>query len=134
MAPSRPNGRGPATEAGRPAADLKPDLVAPGSKIVIARWRRPKRATDTSSVSRLGSGTSFATPAVAGAVALMLSHDPSLNQEDIRTIVRTSTSPWAPLVHQIAFGTKQIDEQNIAGKGLLNIEAAVNHVKTRVGP
>ena len=134
MSPWRPSGRGPATEAGRPAADLKPDLVAPGYEIAIASWREPKRANGTSSVSRVKSGTSFAAPAVAGAVALMLSHDPSLNQEDIRAILRTSTSPWASLVHQIVFGTKEIDEQNIAGKGLLNIEAALNRVMTRVGP
>jgi len=64
----------------------------------------------------------------------MLSHDPSLNQEDIRTILRASTSPWAPVVHQKFFGTREIDEQNIAGSGLLNIEAALNRVRARVGP
>jgi hypothetical protein len=134
MAPSRFNSRGPATEAGRPPADLKPDLVAPGDDIVVARWRRPKRPADPSSVSERASGTSFASPAVAGAVALMFSHDPSLTQDDVRKILRATTSPWAPVVNEIAFQKRQINEQNIAGRGMLNIEAALNAVKARVGP
>ncbi|MGE0260027.1 MAG: S8 family serine peptidase [Alphaproteobacteria bacterium] len=134
MSPYRPSSRGPATEAGRPPADLKPDLVAPGDNIVVARWRKPKRPGDPSSVSRYASGTSFASPAVAGAVALMLSHDPTLTQDDIRKILRATTSPWAPIVNEIAFKKRKINEQNIAGRGLLNIEAALNSVKARVGP
>jgi hypothetical protein len=134
MNPDRPSSRGPATQAGRPPADLKPDLTAPGSDVVVARWRKPRRPTDPSSVSRHASGTSFASPAVAGAVALMFSHDPSLTQDDIRTILRASASAWPPLVHQQLFTKREIDEQNISGKGLLNVEAAVLRVKARVGP
>jgi subtilisin family serine protease len=134
MVPYRPSSRGPTTDAGRAPADLKPDLVAPGDDIVVARWRKPKRATDPSSVSERVSGTSYATPHVAGAVALMFSHDPTLTQDDIRKILRATTSPWAPVVNDVAFTKRQINEQNIAGKGLLNIEAALNSVKARVGP
>ena len=133
MSPWRMSSRGPGTDAGRPPGDLKPDLVAPGDNIVVARWRRPKHPADPSSISRHATGTSLAAPAVAGAVALMLSHDPTLNQDDIRTILRASTSHWAQIVNQL-LQDKEIDEQNIAGKGLLNIEAAINGVKARVGP
>jgi len=133
IGPYRRSGRGPATESLRPAADLKPDLTAPGAEIVIARWRPPKRPTDVPSVSELASGTSYASPAVAGAIALMLSHDPTLTQNDIRTMLRATASPWVAKV-QIAFKKREVDEQNISGKGLLNIEAALNRVKTRVGP
>ena len=84
-------------------------------------------------MSELASGTSYASPAVAGAIALMLSHDPTLTQNDIRTMLRATASPWVAKV-QIAFKKREVDEQNISGKGLLNIEAALNRVKTRVGP
>jgi subtilisin family serine protease len=100
----------------------------------MARWRAPKHRGDPTSVSTRASGTSFATPAVTGAVALMLSHDPALTQIDVRTILRDTTSPWAPFVRQKAFVEREIDEKNFGGKGLINIEGALKRVKARLGP
>lgn len=74
-----------------PTEKIKPDIVAPGVAI-------------TSSVPGGGyetySGTSMASPHVAGAVALLLSKNPSMTVEEIRQILRESVGddndPGAP--------------------------------------
>jgi hypothetical protein len=134
MTPQRFSSRGPTTDAGRAANDTKPDIVAPGREIVVARWRNPARARDVPSGSARESGTSFASPCVAGTVALMLSHDPTLTQDNVRTILRSTTTPWAQAVRADYFVSMKIDETNIAGAGMLNILAALKVVKARVGP
>ena len=131
--PERFSSRGPSTDPLVTAPDSKPDLTATGRDVVVARFRRTGNALDRSSQSALESGTSFASPAVAGAAALMLSHDATLNQEDVRTILRSTATPWAQVIRQWMVD-HEIDEGHISGKGLLNIEAAVAAVSARLGP
>jgi subtilisin family serine protease len=76
--------RGP-TRDGR----IKPDVVAPGAIITSARSNAiPKQDSDPDAFHRVLSGTSMATPHVAGVIALMLQYDPHLQAIDIPEILR----------------------------------------------
>ncbi|WP_017934399.1 S8 family peptidase [Nocardioides sp. Iso805N] len=107
----------PFSSTGPTAAGLaKPDLVAPGTHIVSSR--SPGSTVDTtypdsevgSSYFR-GSGTSFAAPQVAGAVALLLQQRPNLTNNHIKGMLMRSAVPLpdAPTTAQ--------------GQGELNIPA-----------
>jgi serine protease AprX len=76
-----------------------PDLVAPGLQVVA-----PKASSDTGrsffapGSSEAGlytakSGTSMATPHVAGAAALLLSHNPSLSPDDVYDLLVATARP-----------------------------------------
>ncbi len=101
-----------------PAPDLsaKPDVAAPGGGI-WSTWVRDK--ADYKSVS----GTSMSAPHVAGAAALLLGEDPSMDPAEVRRRLSASASPvpWrenseVPLwesVHRV-------------GAGLIDIPAALD--------
>jgi subtilisin family serine protease len=129
--PHRGSSRGPSTLPSGPD-DSKPDLVAPGAGIVSALFK--KSAKSLKSRSTRVSGTSIAAPMVTGAVALMLSHDRSLGQDEIRRLLRANTAPWPAIVHEEAFINREISELNIAGKGFLDMEKVIKAVKARLGP
>ena len=74
------SGRGPTTN---PAAPTKPDVVAPGLSVVSA-----KAGTTSSYVTF--SGTSMATPFVAGVVALGLEADPAATPAEVKQAIRSS--------------------------------------------
>jgi subtilisin family serine protease len=103
---------------------LKPDLSAPGTST------RSSTSTSTTSYGSL-SGTSMATPHVAGAVALVLSAAPSLRGDvtGIETILNETAVP-------IASGTCDATNplgtppNNTYGYGRLDVKAAVDRALT----
>ncbi len=106
---------GAATNAGDNVAGFssrisRVDLVAPGVDILTTYWE-PGTGNDWA----LASGSSFATPMVSGAVALMHSVDPSLTVEQARTVL-TETAK------------KSLQSTQGGGAGLLDVGAAVRTV------
>lgn len=99
--------RGPNTDNG-----IKPDLVAPGGSISTAR------PTDAGSYS-VASGTSFSTPMVTGAAALLKAARPGLTARQYRSLLINSASTLVT-----DSGAVLPVEQE--GAGLLNVLAAVN--------
>jgi serine protease AprX len=84
-------------------SNVKPDLVAPGRRIVSLRVPGsaldllfPDRVVTTPSGAtymRL-SGTSMATPVVSGAVALLLQRRPNLSPDQVKAILVATTQPY----------------------------------------
>jgi len=68
---------------------IKPDVVAPGTIIASARSNAiHEQESDPDAFHRIISGTSMATPHVAGVIALMLQYDSRLQAIDIPGILR----------------------------------------------
>jgi serine protease AprX len=94
----------------------KPDLVAPGKSVQSVRspgseadLRYPSFVDDT---YRLGSGTSFAAPEVAGAAALLHQADPTASNDRIKyALTQTATT---------------LGSANDSGHGTVDIGAALN--------
>ena len=75
--------RGP-TSDGR----VKPDIVAPGSKIIAARATGTAMGTPLDDNYTSAQGTSMATPHVAGLCALILKANPRLTPAEVKRILR----------------------------------------------
>lgn len=77
---------GPRTDDGdnNPFDELKPDVSAPGTHIINMQPDTQRITGDASSngYGNRGSGTSYATPLVAGVIALMLEANPELEGEN----------------------------------------------------
>jgi len=109
---------------------IKPDIVAPGVGIwaALAKGSQIEYLANQSRIPAIDvdgdgrydyvqlSGTSMATPHVAGAVAIVLQKFPSLKPEDVKNLL-LSTSNWLQ-------GYNVYDE----GSGRLNVSYAVNPV------
>jgi len=91
--------RGPRKDNGdnNPVNELKPDVTAPGSNIIQAEGcvssggcnnNIPGQDASLNSYTGRGSGTSYATPAVTGVIALMIEANPSLDPLIIREILK----------------------------------------------
>ena len=85
---------------------IRPDLVAPGSDVLSL-------AHNTNTGYTTKSGTSMATPAVAGAMALILSKNPNLTPEQVSQILEESAEP------------KTASKSNTYGSGRLDALAAI---------
>ena len=84
-----------------PTADgrIKPDLWAPG-----VRLRSPQRGGGYSDVS----GTSFASPFVAGVAALMINARPSIKPGGVKSILLATAERWAPGAKNSDFGAGRL--------------------------
>ena len=73
---------------------IKPDIVAPGVDICAAQydeWYEGNRECDPELERHIAiSGTSMATPHVAGMAALIMQANPNLNAKDIKSVIKTS--------------------------------------------
>lgn len=83
------------------------DIAAPATRVLV---------TNNDGTRGKSSGTSLATPAVAGAVALMLAVNPDLSPAQVRTILLATARDVA----EPGFDTA-------TGAGLLNVAAAVRY-------
>jgi subtilisin family serine protease len=104
---------------GIPQEIMKPDVIAPGVLVCAARYdklfeegQHPlyKPCIDDEHV--LLSGTSMASPVVAGATALMLENNPSLNPLQVKQLLKDTA---------IDLGL----EENAQGAGLVDVFAAI---------
>ncbi|MBM3229727.1 hypothetical protein FJZ26_04815, partial [Candidatus Parvarchaeota archaeon] len=95
-----------------PSSIAKPDLLAPGVNICAAQWKNWLnflKCFDSAHISI--SGTSMATPHVAGAVALLKQARPDLSPESIKTI--------------LMFGAKDLGyDMYTQGAGLIDLQKA----------
>jgi serine protease AprX len=130
---------------------VKPDLVAPGNHIISLKAPNnallaahptiavyPCDPTGTICNSTYGpprymilSGTSMATPAVSGAVALLLQQNPSMTPDQVKArLMKTAWKGFSPSTSATDLGTGTVYtiEQDIftIGAGALDIEAALN--------
>ncbi|NLA83524.1 MAG: S8 family serine peptidase, partial [Clostridiales bacterium] len=105
--------RGPAR--GR---QVKPDVVAPGVGITAARTNKEYtgglRRDNMKELYTKMSGTSVATPVVAGAAALMFSKDSNMSPSAIKEVLMES-----------AFNMSNVSKY-AQGSGILNIRACMN--------
>ena len=95
---------------------LKPDITAPGSPILSAGLL----TAPPNYVSY--SGTSMASPHVAGAAAVLIQHRPGLSAEQYKSILMTSSDPSG------VFNDSGADTADVfaKGSGALDVEAALN--------
>jgi subtilisin family serine protease len=103
---------------------IKPDIIAPGNKLIDAKapnnqmlQMNPALDTDVSSQAEHGmmkmSGTSMATPVVAGAVALLLQRNPALTPNLVKALLEYTADSLT--------GVSNLEQ----GAGELNVEGAV---------
>ncbi|MCX4831949.1 S8 family serine peptidase [Streptomyces sp. NBC_01016] len=90
---------------------IKPEITAPGVSVlssVPADIVDPTGGDYTYAYARL-SGTSMATPFVAGVAALMLQHDPDLGPDDIKTALMNTAAPLPGDVSVFEAGAGGVD-------------------------
>jgi minor extracellular serine protease Vpr len=98
-----------------PDLALKPDLSAPGGLIYSTY---PLEAGGYTTIS----GTSMASPHVAGAVALLLEARPNTSPQEVRGILQNSADPK---VWSLSPGSGLLDHAFRQGAGLLDIDDAI---------
>lgn len=99
---------------------LKPDIAAPGVGIVAARAAGTAMGTPVDDLYTAASGTSMATPHVAGAAAVVAQRFPDLTGQEIKELLMESTTD---LGH----------DPYAQGAGLLDVATAVGRTVTSTG-
>ena len=118
----------PFSSWGSAESNAKPDLVAPGRRIVSLRVQGsaldllyPDRVVvlpNGSTYLRL-SGTSMATPVVAGAVALLLQRRPNLSPDQVKALLVGATQPYGQ------DSGVSLPDPIADGSGLLDVRSAI---------
>ncbi len=114
---------------------VKPDLVAPGNRILspLALGRPAVLEEVPDAVVRVGgarylelSGTSMATPMVAGAAALMLQAEPALSVDTLKLrLMASAIRQWNPMLPYTPYAR---------GSGLLHVPGALTSVLVATAP
>ena len=134
---------------------VKPDLVAPGNRIISLRdvgsYLDTNDSTNQVAMSVYSvanatvagsyyvlSGTSMATPMVSGAAALMLQQNPSLTPDQVKARLMKTATKFAPgysTATDSVTGTVYTDEYDIftIGAGYLNVPAALGNTDVFTG-
>ena len=104
---------------------LAPDIAAPGSDIISC--------TNNSNNGYLSmSGTSMATPQIAGIMALMLSKDPTLTPEQIDELIETTAVEKGAPGKDVEYGSGRVDAlaavNAIPGGEPMDVEVALTPV------
>jgi hypothetical protein len=107
LLPTAFSSRGP-TGDGR----IKPDIAAQGDKVV--------QSATTGAEYRLGNGTSYSTPIIAGGIALLLSAYPNLTPWEVRDLLFSTAS-------------QARNPDNILGFGIANFYEALRRANARFG-
>lgn len=91
----------------------KPDLVAPGTNIISTSSKCRRSGSRFMDIYESKSGTSFATPLVSGAAALLLEKNSSMTPEEVK--------------YRLCYTAMDLKEPwNKQGWGMLNISRALN--------
>lgn len=101
---------------------IKPDITAPGKIMISAvpsQLSYPLNRLVDDSPRAVYSGTSMASPVVAGAVALLLEHNPLLTYEEIRELLKSTAIVDEDV---LAYGP---NPNNGFGAGKLNVYDAI---------
>lgn len=126
---------------------VKPDLVAPGNRLVSLRVAGSTldtnyaafKVTPTSGTSKYFrlSGTSMSTPLVSGAVALMLQQNPALTPDQVKArLMKTAWKGFNQYSQAVDdLGTTYSDQYDIFtyGAGYMDISAALNNTDLATG-
>lgn len=99
------SGRGPTKEC-----ICKPDLVAPGSNIWSCRAIGKNVFSSVKAMYVKKSGTSMSTPIVSGCVALVLSKNPKLNNNEVKMILLGGTKDLGHKRSRQGRGLIQVDK------------------------
>jgi subtilisin family serine protease len=100
---------------------IQPDVAAPGNQIISA-----DRLVDNRYQTM--SGTSMATPHVAGLVALLYSQKPDLTIKQIRILVLEGAQPIQSLRQACGGRPDNVYPNNHAGSGGINAVASINAI------
>lgn len=99
---------------------VKPDVVAPGGNVLSAQ---PGDFCDDESCWAFYSGTSMATPHLAGMAAVVIDAHPEWSASNVRSAI-ANTADIDGVFQTVDITTPELDVQKV-GNGLANLEAAV---------
>ncbi len=115
---------------GNPYNELKPDIAAPGTGIMQAQFDIIGDGSGNGYGNR-GSGTSYATPLVAGVVALMLEANPNLTPELAKEILHlTAERRGEPTIPELdPFWNKDFGWGIVDAYKAVKLSASISDVK-----